>query len=238
MSREILLFGAAREQSTRCHNKMLRPFAGTTLYDIYLNRLWKLQASGLFSRVVIAVAECDEGLWMKAHASGLEVVERSAASVAQGISRRADELHFLDRFDESHAMFVNACIPMFSLGLIKDMVLRFRTDTRVVSMTLRHVEHNWFYREDGSPVNNSDPHCLSTQGCPPLLSAVHAANIYPRERMLRESMRNALTTDDDPRVMVVDPPRWQLMDIDTEEDFARCEREWAERAGRGVGDDA
>lgn len=39
MNRDISIYVGARKQSRRCPNKMLRPFAGTTLIEIYLEKL-------------------------------------------------------------------------------------------------------------------------------------------------------------------------------------------------------
>ncbi len=229
MSRSILLFGAARERSTRCANKMLRPFAGTTIFDVYLERLARLQRSGLFARTAVAVAACDAGLWAKACSSGVDVAERNAASVAQGIQPREKELHFLSEFTESHVLFLNACMPFFPTKTILHAVSLFLADEDIISLTPRRAVHDWFYAVDGTSYNNPDPKCLSTQGCPPALRAVHAFNVYPRRRMLREGIRSLLKPRD-PFVYTVDLPDGDMLDIDDEKDFAECEREHERRA--------
>ena len=230
MRQSILLLGTAREQSTRVADKMLRPFAGTTLFDIYLHRLARLWASGFFSSYGVAVARSDERLWTCAEASQVPIIERDEQSAAPEIQPRGRELHFLDRFRETHVCYVNACMPMFPDNAILDMVWEFGRDD-AVSATMRRRVQDWFYEEDGTPINNPDPRCLASQGCPPLLRAVHAANIYPRERMLRQNTRWFLV-DRDPIVHDVDLPYWQMMDVDDEDDLEACEREYIYRAGR------
>jgi len=230
MKQTMLLLGTAREGSTRVTDKMLRPFAGTTLFDIYLDRLERLWLSGFFRNWGVAVTRSDERLWAKAMDSSVPVIERDAQSASSEIQPRGRELHFLGRFYESHVCYVNACMPMFPDGDILSMVREFSCGD-AVSITMRRAEHDWFYTEDGAPINNPDPHCLASQGCPPLLRAVHAANIYPRERMLSQNVRWMLE-ENDPVVHVADLTYWELMDVDTEDDFEACEREYIYRAGR------
>ena len=230
MNRSILLFGAAREQSTRCPDKIMRPFADTTLYDVYLRKLEELSKSEVFSRVVIGVARSDERMWERAAESEVEVAERSEESVARGIRPRGEELHFLDQFDESHVLFFNGCLPFFSASRVERAARQFLA-TDAISLTYVQPIHNWFWTHDTIiPINNLDARCLSTQGCTPLNESVHAVNIYPRERMLRQNVRWSYSNDRDPLVRVmhgVDPV--ELLDVDDEEQHDYCAWKWARR---------
>lgn len=230
MSRNILLFGAAREQSTRCPDKMMRPFADTTLYDIYLRKLEELSRSEVFSRVVIGVARSDERMWARAVESGVEVAERSTESVGRGIRPRGEELHFLDQFDESHVLFFNGCLPFFPASRVEQAAKQFLA-TNAVSMTFVKPVHNWYWTSDTLvPVNNTDARCLSTQGCTLLNESVHAVNVYPRERMLRQNVRWSYANDLDPLVRVIHGvDSVELLDVDDEEQFEYCAWKYAKR---------
>lgn len=230
--RRILLFGAAREQSTRVERKMTRPFAGTSLFEIYLDNLAMLWRSGLYSSRGVAVARCDETLWKTASAlrADVPVIERSARSVGRGMQRRADELHFLDGFDEEFVLFLNGCMPLFDMELVLSLTREFLDDERIVSLTVTEKVHNWFWdAQTRKPLNNLDAHCLSTQGCTPVLGSVHAMNIYPRARMLERSLRWTLRSEFDPHVYAIHYPGEECMDVDTDEDFSACERAWRKR---------
>ena len=234
--RRILLFGTAREQSSRIERKMTRPFADKSLFEIYLNNLALLKHSGLFSSCGVAVARCDETLWKIANAQDeVHVIERSARSVGRGMQRRADELHFLDQFKEEFVLWLNGCMPLFDMELVLSLARKFLEDERIVSLTVTKKEHNWFWdAQTRKPLNNLDPHCLSTQGCTPVLGSVHVLNIYPRARMLEQSLRWTLRDEFDPHVYAIHYPGDECMDIDTERDFLNCEDEWKKRAGDGA----
>ena len=160
----------------------------------------------------------------------MPIIERSAQSVAPEIQPRGRELHFLDGFDEDFVLYFNACMPLFPVDWIKVAVENFVSRPDVRSLTPITVEHDWFWWPDGVAVNNRDPECLSTQGAPRLFRSVHAFNIYPRTRMLRENVRWRSQAGD-PEFYHVHDVDGSLLDIDTEEDFRRCEREWLHQKG-------
>lgn len=228
--RSILLLGTARAESTRVTNKMLRPFGDTTLFDLYLRRLQALQETGVFSAAGVAVCSAERGLYTKAKASRVPVIKRSFQSVQKGIQRRADELHFLASRDEEYVCYVNACLPFFPVETMARAVRVFRSKSSLTSVAPVQIAHNWFWNGEGMPVNNRDPHCLSTQGCPPLRATVHAFFVYPRERMLRESVRWRFGPGD-PFLFDVGDINQGLLDVDTEEDFRLCEIVYRARLG-------
>jgi len=208
----------------------MRPFADTTLYDIYLQKLEDMSRSGTFSRVVVGVAQSDERMWARAQESGVEIAERSAESVARGIRPRGEELHFLDQFDESHAMFFNGCLPFFPATHVLAAARQFLV-TDAISLTYVQAAHNWFWTAGTlQPINNRDARCLSTQGCAPLNESVHAVNIYPRKRMLEQNVRWSYANDRDPLVRVMHGVDLiELLDVDDDEQHEYCAWRWARR---------
>ncbi len=225
-SKSILLLGTARESSTRCKDKMLRPFADTTLFDVYMEHLRRLNDTGLFTSWGMAVARCDDTLWKMADDAPIPVIERSAQSVSPEIQPRGRELHFLDGFQDDYVLWYNACLPYFPLKWIRVAVENFLGSPSAVSVAPVVERNNWFWWPNGLPINNRDPECLSTQGAPRVFASVHAFFAYPRKRMLAQNLRWTGQPNDPQFIRIPDLGN-ALMDIDTEEDFRRCEAEWS-----------
>ena len=85
--RDILLLGIARENSTRCPNKMIRDFHNTTIFDIYLNKLTEIReiyTPEIFSNAIIAISPEDKTLYNISKMYPLRLQERNHESVKQG----------------------------------------------------------------------------------------------------------------------------------------------------------
>ena len=225
-----MLLGTAREGSTRLKQKMIRPFAGTTLFDIYLHLLETLQESGLFQEAGVAVWPGDKVLMRIAGDYSVPIIERSEAS-ATGLHKRSDELHVLKNFDSDYVVWINGCLPLLKATTVIEAVEYFKTHEDVLSMTPVMPEYNWFWLDDASPINNKDPHCVSTQGCPPVYKSLHAFHIFNRYNMIANSQYWEYTK------FGYDPMLWKIedtterhiefMDIDSEFDFMLCETQYS-----------
>ena len=225
MERSVLLLGTARERSTRLPRKMTRPFADTTLFDIYMSKLEKLRSIGLFDEIAVALWEGDTILCNQARAYDVPIVGRSKESVT-GLRARKDELHFLDSFTSDYVLWLNGCLPFLSIDTVVDAVRVFDGNPQIKSMTPVVREHNWFWWKRGEPINNTDPMCVSTQGCPPVMRSVHAFHIFNRQVMLEHSCYWEFSSVGlDPFLYVVDDTV-EFLDIDTQLDFGVCETIW------------
>jgi len=214
---------------------MLRPFAGTTLLDIHLSLLRDAWATGAFSAWGIALCREEDGadeLIRAATEWGVPVIERSLDSVS-GLRLRSEELYFLSRFEESHVMWVNGCLPMFKARTLFEAAELFKALPGVASMTAMSVAHNWFWRLNGRPVNNLDPMCVSTQGCDPLAETAHGFHIFERRWMLECSAYWGAAEDNDPMLFRVGDPR-ELVDVDDEYGFRKAEALWRELRDEAV----
>ncbi len=239
--KSILLLGTARLSSSRLRGKMLRPFADTTLLDIHLSTLREAWATGAFSAWGIALCREEDGADEMIRAAtewGVPVIERSLDSVS-GLRLRSEELHFLSRYEESHVMWVNGCLPMFKVRTLFEAAELFKVLPDAASMTTVSIAHNWFWGLDGRPVNNRDPMCVSTQGCSPLAETAHGFHIFVRRWMLERSaywdfggQRVDMVDHDDPMLFRVGDPR-ELVDVDNEYGFRKAEALW-----KGLRDEA
>lgn len=217
--RTIFLLGTARESSTRLKDKMLRPFAGTTLFEIYLEKLKALYASGGFAGWGVAIPRGDARL--------LRIAEREQVPVISERPRidpspqpRNRELYYLRDRDETHVMWVNACLPMVSVDTLAGMVRKFEADPDTQEMEPVVLRKNWFYGLDGKPLNH---HATSTQKTEGIYESSQAAHIFMRGYLLRTGRY----FDEDPALYEVEAD--EVVDIDYEHEFVYAEAEYLRR---------
>jgi CMP-N-acetylneuraminic acid synthetase len=219
--RSLFLLGTAREGSTRVKDKMLRPFADTTLFEIYLEKMRSLYASGGFSDWGIAVPRLDARLLRIAHREGVPIIrERSRTDPSPQPRNR--ELYYLADRMETHVMWVNACLPMMSVNTLAGMVRAFESDPDIMEVEPVVRRKNWFYGSNGKPLNH---HATSTQQTEVVHESSQAAHIFMRKHLLRTGQYFEGT----PTLYVVKPE--EAIDIDEEQDFEFAE--WVWRRGRG-----
>lgn len=223
--RTILLLGTAREQSTRLPDKMTWPFANSSLYEIYLRKFETITTmKHQFANVGMAINRNDRVLWAMSQNTKLPVIERSYESVT-GLRRRSEELHFLEDVEEDYVMWVNGCLPFVKPESIIAAGNFFNANENIKSLTCVKYRHNWFWdSETKEAINNKDPKCVSTQGCPPLLETVHAFHIFNRRNLLENDSYWNLEKNDPYLYIVQDDI--EFLDIDTELDLKVCEAIW------------
>ena len=219
MKQSLLILGTARESSSRIENKMTRKFLDTNLYKIYLKKLESLSPQ---YKVVMAINKNDTKIWDLTQNTSLEVIERNDKSVAKGISTRSEELHFLKDRPETHILWVNGCLPLLKVELIKQ-IADFYYLNDIDSLHLIKKRTNWFWDIDKNPINNTDPKCVSTQGCPHIYESIHAIQLFNKENLLTNNSYWNYTNDKDPYLYEVEDSL-DFYDIDSEFEFQLAEK--------------
>ncbi len=142
-----------RKNSERVTEKMLRPFAGRSLFHICLEKLAWLKEQGKS----VFVAAYDEEFKRAARDMGVSVIDRSEASANSEDDPEAYE--FLNDINHEWICLVSACVPMLDKGTMLEFMEFFeyltssgRPGSGVVAVTdLRR--YIWDQREDLSMVN-------------------------------------------------------------------------------------
>lgn len=223
---KLLLLGTARERSSRVKNKMTRPFAGSSLYEVYLKKFETItKREHPFDNIGMAINRNDKILWAMSENTKVPIIERNDESVT-GIRKRSEELHFLEDMEEDYVMWVNGCLPFLKPETIIKAATFFKSaNGDIKSLTCVKYRYNWFWdSETKEAINNKDPKCVSTQGSPPLLETVHAFHIFSRQNLLENDSYWNLEKND-PYLYVVQDDI-EFLDIDTELDFKVCEIPW------------
>ena len=211
--RTIFLLGTARESSTRLKDKMLRPFAGTNLFELYLEKLRALHTAGGFAGWGVAIPRTDARLQRIAEREQVPVISERPR-IDPSPQPRNRELYYLAERIETHVMWVNACLPLVKVDTLAGMARKFEDNPDIQEMEAVTQRRNWFYSDTGKPLNK---HATSTQRTQVVYESVQCAHIFMRTHLLRTGQY----FDGDPSLWMVDPS--EAVDIDEEQDFEFAE---------------
>ncbi len=216
----IGVFSLGRKQSERCPNKMLRPFADTTLTDLILEKLAVLPYDTFF-------AGYEPEFKAKCHRAGVRFVQRDHHSIM--IDQPIVEiLSFLRSVEYEHVLLVSPCLPFLGVESIR----RFAEDcldhdVRPAFSVVRRK--NYFLTLRREPLNfDLRGKTINTKTVKPVYEFAHALYFFNRRFFLREGRYW-----DWRRVRLIELPAGrELLDVDTEEDFSLISAMWSAERGQ------
>ena len=204
-----------RLSSTRCPKKLIRPFAGSTLFDIALSKLSSL-SSQLKTYVGIADPEL---IQLASKYPAVNLLKRSQASIQPGYGDHREIFAHYKYIDAEYIMWVNPCHPLLSPQTILNAInivekSGFPSFTSVVPTT------DWIFTEDGLPVTNKEPGMISTAHCSSYFKVAHAFHIFRKDTFMSTYQHWSLTKND-PCLITI--PEEENFDVNTELEFSIAE---------------
>jgi CMP-N-acetylneuraminic acid synthetase len=200
----------ARKTSTRCPNKHLRPFGNTTLIDIALENLSKLDVDEKY------LAVYDQELKDKV-IDGVQILHREYDSVAPGNCHHSVMYKHLEKVKSEFIVNYNPCQPFLQVDKLNHCIQVFK-ESKKKSMITVQKERNFFWDETGTPINFKPNDRLSTTAGPWVYSATHSLVFYEKNYMLSE-WELFPNTKDNPFPLITDWSENEIVDVDTELDF-------------------
>ena len=197
----------ARKDSTRCPNKHLRDLNGTTLIDIALEKLSKLDLDEKY------LAVYDKELKDKV-IDGVQILHREYDSVAPGNCHHSVMYKHLNNVESEFIVNYNPFQPFLEVGKLNDCI----KESRMKSMITVKKERNFFWDKIRNPINFVPNDRLSTTAGPWIYSATHSLVFYEKNYMLSE-WELFPNTKDNPFPLIVDWSEEEFLDVDTETDF-------------------
>jgi len=197
----------ARKSSSRCKNKLLRPFAGTTLFDISIQKIKTLQVD---SKVVCSYEDDFLDIAIK---NNIPIFRRSYESAHCDLPlKKVFESYY--SFDTDYVMFINPCHAHLKSETIQNAIDRFR-EIDAESMTSVQCIRDWIFSDNGLMVIptsfNGDTKTTSKY-----YRVAHAFHIYNRHRFLKDETV-WLAGPNDPYLFEIS--KIESIDVDDEEDF-------------------
>ena len=211
-NKDISVFLNVRVSSTRCRNKMLRPFSGSTLIDICLEKLQDLTDYDIY------YGAYEKELLDKAKPYDfLKIVRRSHES-AHSHKDGKKIFEMLHSIGTRWVLWINPCTPFLRMNTVQNAIDTFLSIENS-SLTSVKKAQGWFYDRSGEPLTNRKDR-IATQESDYLLEVAHAFHIYEREYMLNNG-KPWINRKGEIYLYVI--PNDESYDIDTENDFTAVE---------------
>ena len=138
--KDVAFIVQARLNSQRVSQKMLEPFAGTTLFDLVLD---KLITSSIIPKKQIIASVYEEELKNIASKKGIDIYNRSEESANEDKDLKTIyEWH--DKLDYKYVILISGCIPFLTIKTIDEFVSKFLTqDEENLFAVIEKKQYYW-----------------------------------------------------------------------------------------------
>ena len=198
-----------RKGSQRVKNKNIKPFGGSSLLEIKLDKLLKLKSR---LQDIVVTSDCPEML-QKAKDMGVAAHERDPYFAGS----QASKSEFFDNLstitDCENIMYSPVTCPFISLETYEECLKEFERSESVV--TVKPVKHHLWL--NGKPLNYNLTNSPNSQDLPDIYQITYGVCLLSRKQM--KTHRNVVTKN--PTFKVLN--EIESMDIDTEFDFMMAE---------------
>ena len=167
---DILILVQARLSSTRVPQKMIKPFADTTLVDILFDKLSK---STVLPQNNIWASLYDSELCEIAQRYNLNIYNRSKESAEENY--RAEVIHeWINQLDYKYMILVSACNPLLKLETIEKFYIDFLESDKDGSFGV-FGKKQYYWDKNFNMIQNYDPNdkIFDTNKVDPLYEAAH-----------------------------------------------------------------
>lgn len=209
MDMEVVALIGVRGGSKRVANKNSRPFCGSNLLTLKIATLQRVPG---IARVMVN-SECDELLRI-ARSCGAETTKRDAKFASDQISASDYYQNSAENCDADVILSASVTTPLFSVeSYQKGIEAFYQTDYARHDSVTSCCRVKEFLYQDGVPINYDPAMQVRSQDLPEIFSVNYGFSIIRRCDMIK--YRNIVGR----RPLLVETPRLESIDIDTEEDF-------------------
>lgn len=203
----------ARLKSSRTQSKMIRPYCGTDLLEIALEKLDKLD---FFSHRYLAVAE-DELAQKAKKYQNVEILIRKEAAVAPGPHHPMVTFEHYTRLPTEYFFVINPCAAFLTIETIKRAFDIFQqTDYR--SYISVEKSRDWLFSISGDALTHRNAEGLqNTSDGDYFLRATHAFYVANRDYFIANDGKLWTLRRNDPHL--IEMPAEEAVDVDTDRDF-------------------
>ena len=204
----VAIWSCARTSSKRCPNKMLKNFCDTTLTDIFLKKLNKLQLKGYN----VFFAGYEDIFKKKCQKYSVPFVQRTKKSSE---AENAGEIYnFLKEQDYDYLLQVNACMPMLKVSSIEQF-LKKCLKIKKPSFAVQEI-NNYFLSKKNKPFNyNNRITTINTKTVERVKQFAHCFYFFKTSYYKKN---NWFWNWKDLNYVTI-PKNHQTFDIDTKDDF-------------------
>ncbi len=207
----IGIFSYGRVKSQRCPNKMLRPLNHSSLADILLSKLAQFGDRAFFAgHEAEFKAKCE-----KHKVAFVQRTEHSASIDGPII----EVLGFLKDLPFDYYLIINGCLPFLKTQTIESFLEKVLAE-KLHPMSAVTPRMNYFFEQNGKPINFSpELKTLNTKSVDPILEFANALYFFKKSHFFEHGRYWDWNTL---KLFTIDE-KIELLDVDTEEDFAIVE---------------
>lgn len=167
--KDICLVVQARLSSQRVPNKMLRPFANTTLIDILLE---KLKKSTVIPKENIYLSVYEPELKTVANKHGITIFNRSKESSLEELDfRKILEWH--NKLPFKYVIAISACNPLLTIETIDNFILSFINSEKEGGFAV-FKKKTYYWDKNGKSITDWKGHTsMNTKIVDPVYEAAH-----------------------------------------------------------------
>ena len=206
-TRSVAVLLNVRKTSSRCQNKLLRNFGGTTLFAIALSKLEQIIADEKY-----LCAYDDEFFNVSVHNSIRKIRRSYESANVDGPMSKVFEA--AGQVESDYFMFFNPCCAHISVKTLQSAINHFCDPSNISrSMTSVIKTRDWIFNEKEEmiigPTSNGD-----TKSSPISYRVAHVFHIFDKKRLLE---KNAMWSGflNDPQIFEID----HLESVDVDEEF-------------------
>ena len=203
---------AARSGSVRVPNKNIRPFADSTLLEVKIEQLQRIQ--GLDG---IVVNSNDDEILSIAKRHGVEIVKRDSYYASNEVSMSDVYKNMAENMDCDVIAYINCTNPLLEDSSIEKAIQFFKNhQNEYDSVNSAHMIKEFLF-ENNVPINYDLKHQPRSQDLPNIMALNFAFNIIKRNTMIE--CKNVVGNK--PYLYVID--QVEATDIDNPIDFSFSE---------------
>ena len=147
----------ARTLSSRVPRKLVRPFADTTLLEIALAKLDRMD---FFEHRYLATAE-NEIVELAKPFNNVEILRRESAAITPGVNPPAVTFAHYGKIPSDYIFTFNPCLPLIEISTVRESFEYFqKTDFLAYTSSIRTGD--WIFNDKGEAVTNDDPNNPAT----------------------------------------------------------------------------
>jgi len=213
---DVAVIIQARLSSQRCPQKMIRPFANTTLMDIALQ---KLQDSKI----------PNENVWCSVYEPELKelcskypfnVYERTEKSALSEGTPMTEMYEWWDKLPHKYVVMVNACAPMLTKETIENFYFDYCKSEKAGMFAVMDKK-NYFWDEDGTILTPLKEDVMNTKTAKIIKEAAHCLYAGSLEKVGQGVWMGDFNKPND--IELWSMAERESLDIDYEWQFNMCE---------------
>ena len=167
--KDILFIVEARLHSSRMHQKMIRPFADTTLLDLILS---KLKSIDLIPKENLYLSAYEDEIKQIGIKHNVNIYQRSHKSANAEDLQTVKEWH--DKLPFKYVIAINPCTPLIKPQTIKSFIESFISSKHEGAFSV-FEKQTYYWDKNGKMITNwpKDQRMFNTKFVEPIYEAAH-----------------------------------------------------------------